>query len=59
MILAYVLGAQKNHIIDTVLLSTHNICFVREIRKKFCTKGQSLCMFLIQKCKAVLKDKKS
>ena len=25
--LAYVLGAQKNHLIETVILSTHNICF--------------------------------
>ena len=25
--LAYVLGAQKNRLIETVLLSTHNICF--------------------------------
>ena len=24
---AYVLGAQKNRLIQTVLLSTHNICF--------------------------------
>ena len=24
----YVLGAQKNRLIETVLLSTHNICFV-------------------------------
>ena len=23
----YVLGAQKNRLIETVLLSTHNICF--------------------------------
>ena len=23
----YVLGAQKNHLIEMVLLSTHNICF--------------------------------
>ena len=23
----YVSGAQKNHLIETVLLSTHNICF--------------------------------
>ena len=23
----YVLGAQKNHLIETVLLNTHNICF--------------------------------
>ena len=27
IILAYALGAQKNHLIETVLLSTHNICF--------------------------------
>ena len=26
-LLTYVLGAQKNHLIETVLLSTHNICF--------------------------------
>ena len=26
-ILAYVLGAQKNPLMETVLLSTHNICF--------------------------------
>ena len=25
--LAYVLGAQKNRLIETVLLTTHNICF--------------------------------
>ena len=35
LILAYVLGAQKNRLIETVLLSTHNICFGREIRKLF------------------------
>ena len=29
----FVLGAQKNCLIETVLLSTHNICFGREIRK--------------------------
>ena len=29
----YVLGAQKNHLIEMVLLSTHNICFDWEIRK--------------------------
>ena len=33
LILTYVLGAQKNHLIETVLLSTHNICFGWEIRK--------------------------
>ena len=27
------LGAQKNHLIETVLLSTHNICFGGEKRK--------------------------
>ena len=26
-VLTFVLGAQKNHLIQTVLLSTHNICF--------------------------------
>ena len=25
------MGAQKNRLIETVLLSTHNICFGREI----------------------------
>ena len=29
----YVFGAQKNRLIETVLLSTHNICFGSEIRK--------------------------
>ena len=33
--LIYVLGAQKNHLIETVLLNTHNICFGWEIRKLF------------------------
>ena len=32
---ACVLGAQKNRLIETVLLSTHNICFDWEIRKLF------------------------
>ena len=27
LILAHVLGAQKNRLIETVVLSTHNICF--------------------------------
>ena len=26
-VLSFVLGAQKNHLTETVLLSTHNICF--------------------------------
>ena len=30
---AYILGAQKNCLIETVLLSTHNMCFGPEIRK--------------------------
>ena len=34
-VLTYVLGAQKNRLIETVLLSTHNICFGWEIRKLF------------------------
>ena len=34
-VLTYVLGAQKNHLIETVLLSTHNICFSWEIWKIF------------------------
>ena len=29
----YVMGAQKNRLIERVLLSTHNICFGWEIRK--------------------------
>ena len=29
----FVLGSQKNCLIDTVLLSTHNICFGWETRK--------------------------
>ena len=31
--LTFVLDAQKNRLIETVLLSTHNICFGLEIRK--------------------------
>ena len=31
--LKYVLGAQKNHLIEAALLSTHNIRFGYEIRK--------------------------
>ena len=33
LVLTYVLGAQKNCLIEIVLLSTHNICFGWEIRK--------------------------
>ena len=33
--LTYNLGAQKKRLIETVLLSTHNICFGWEIRKLF------------------------
>ena len=31
--LTFVLDAQKNRLIQTILLSTHNICFAGEIRK--------------------------
>ena len=31
-VLTYVLGAHKNCLIETVLLSTHNVCFGFEIR---------------------------
>ena len=34
-VLTYVLDAQKNRLIETVLLSNHNICFGLEIRKLF------------------------
>ena len=34
-VLTYVMGAQKDHLIETVLLSTHSICFGGEIRKLF------------------------
>ena len=27
LILTFLMGAKKNHLIETVLLSTHNICF--------------------------------
>ena len=33
-ILACVLGAQKNPLNETVLLSTHNTCFDGDLRKK-------------------------
>ena len=33
-VLTNVLGAQKNRLVETVLLSSHNICFGWEIRKK-------------------------
>ena len=32
-ILTFVLGSQKNRLIEAVLLSTYNICLGREIRK--------------------------
>ena len=36
LLLAYVLGAQKNSLNETVLLNTHNICFGSEIKIFFC-----------------------
>ena len=52
-ILTYVLGAQKNRLIETVLLSTHNLCFGLEIRKfNFCyallTKVLSILLFFLE-----------
>ena len=37
-VLTYVLGAQKNHLIETVLLSTHNIImfWLRSMKINFC-----------------------
>ena len=46
--LSHVLGAQKNRLIETVLLSTHNICFGSEIRKLF------FCYTLLTKVKILL-----
>ena len=34
-VLTFVLGAQKNHLIVTNLLSSHNILFGLEIKKKY------------------------
>ena len=47
------MGAQKNHLIEIVLLSTHNICFGWEIKKKekksdthsYLGAWHSLCLF--------------
>ena len=33
-VIAYVLGAQNNGQVETVILITHSTCFCREIRKK-------------------------
>ena len=46
MILAYVLSAQKNRLIETVLLSTHNKCFGWEIKKSvfFCYAHLTKCL---------------
>ena len=46
------MGAQKNRLIETVLLSTHNICFGWEIRKlvfcyAFLTKGLQCYVFTL------------
>ena len=34
-VLTFGVGVQKNHIVEMVLLSTHNICFGGEIRILF------------------------
>ena len=36
--LRFVFGTQKKRLIEMVLLSTHNICFGSEIRKKYYAK---------------------
>ena len=35
LVLTFVLGAQKNRLIETILLITHNICLVDEYENKF------------------------
>ena len=52
LFLTYVLGAQKNRLIETVLVSTQNICFVWEIKKKnflyaLLTKGLAFCYIIL------------
>ena len=48
LIFSCVLDAQKNHLIETVLLSTHNKCFGWEIRKLlFNYEHLSRCMLLV------------
>ena len=32
-VVIYVVGAQKNRLIETVLLNTHDLCFGRDVRK--------------------------
>ena len=49
--LTFVLGAQKNRLIETDLLSTHNICFDREIRNlifRYTLLQEALCCVLEQ-----------
>ena len=45
--LAYVLGTKKNRLIETVLLSTHSICFGREIGNYFSVRTFNLLLFKI------------
>ena len=49
-VLTYVLGAQKNCLIETVLLSTNNICFCKEIRKINCDKALLISGRWLGKC---------
>ena len=60
MIFSIFLGAQKNCLIETVLLSTHNICFGWEIRKLFfwyalLTKGLDKAIFIREQIQCNLK----
>ena len=49
-----VLGAQKNRLIETVLLGAHNICFGLEIRKKtifhYALLSGGLCKYVLFNC---------
>ena len=51
------LGAQKNRLIEAVVLSTHNICFGLEIRNYFSVTHSELksCSELLPTCRSVLK----
>ena len=50
------MGAQKNRLIETVLLSTHNVCFGWEIRKMIFQIAPRKKLLLTQLLKAFYKD---
>ena len=43
-VLTYVLAAQKNRLIETVLLSTHKICLVWNKKSMFCLRSLKACI---------------